>query len=150
MCWPPRLDLCEICSLQQQGVFSDAPLEGRGGERQGREARGAERLTASFFVCHSGAAAAGLSRCSCCNWHGARMSKRRYSSSYFSNQSNLFCSFFYFFTPDFASINIIQHHQHRQHHSLSLSLFLSFPCLASDAEPRLELQYLRLQLPQSF
>jgi hypothetical protein len=143
-----------VCGLQQQGVFSGAPLEGRDAGREGR--RGARREAHSAFlcVCHSGAAAAGLSHCSCCNWYGARMSKRRYSSSYFSNRSNLFCSFFYFLTLDFASINIIQHHQHRQHHSLSLSLFFSFPsalpCLTSDAEPRLELQYLRPQVPQSF
>jgi hypothetical protein len=100
-------DLCEICSLQQQGVFSDAPLEGRerggqgGGQGGGRGARrGSQRLSLCVTLGQQQQQQQqqrDWSRCSCCNWYSARMSKRRYSSSsYFSNQPNLFCSFILF------------------------------------------------------
>jgi hypothetical protein len=42
-----------VCGLQQQGVFSGAPLEGREGRRQGREARGAERGSQRLSLCVS-------------------------------------------------------------------------------------------------
>ncbi|PMD61307.1 uncharacterized protein K444DRAFT_367269 [Hyaloscypha bicolor E] len=69
------------------------------------------------------------------------MSKRTYSSSSCSNPRPIYfvLSFIFSFLTSLSSAS-----------SASFTFRFSFSCLASDAEPRLELQYLRPQPPQSF